>query len=384
LTKVAVIGAGTMGHGIAQLSAIAGYSVMLNDVSEELLNSAIKKIEWSLNKMKESGKISEEVKGVMSRLTAVISMDEALSGASVVFEAVPERLDLKVNVFKKADKLSAEDSLLATNTSSIPISEIASSLERPERVIGMHFFNPPQLMPLIEIVRGQKTSDSSVKAALDISRKFGKEAVMVNRDVPGFIVNRILARLMNTACIIVSYGKATVEAVDSALKYRLGFPMGVFELADYSGIDVFYLVFKAMKERGFKMHDCRLFEEKFSNGELGIKTGKGFYSYPEPGKYHRANISREAGEIVDVSELVAPSVNEAIWLVREGVSEPQDINKATKLGLGYPRGILEIGNEIGMPEIMRALERLRDLTSWEEYEPDTLLQETVLSGSKIF
>ncbi|MGC8558197.1 MAG: 3-hydroxyacyl-CoA dehydrogenase NAD-binding domain-containing protein [Nitrososphaeria archaeon] len=384
MTKVAVIGAGTMGHGIAQLAAIAGYSVVLNDISKELLNNAIKKIEWSLNKIKESGRLSEEVEAVMSRLTAAVSVDEALNGASVVFEAVPERLDLKLDVFRKADRLAANDSLLATNTSSIPISEIASSLTRPERVIGMHFFNPPQLMPLIEIVRGQKTADDYVKTALDISKKFGKEAVIVNRDVPGFIVNRVLARLMNTACVVVSHGKATVEAVDSALKYRLGFPMGAFELADYSGIDVFYFVFKAMKERGFKMHDCGLFEEKFNNKELGIKTGRGFYSYPEPGKYHRANISREAGERLDISELVAPAVNEAIWLVREGVSEPQDINKATKLGLGYPRGILEIGNEIGMPEVMHALTRLRELTSWDEYEADTLLQEIVLSGSKYF
>ncbi len=316
MTKVAVIGAGTMGHGIAQLAAIAGYSVVLNDISKELLNNAIKKIEWSLNKMKESGRLSEEVEAVMLRLTAAVSVDEALNGASVVFEAVPERLDLKLDVFRKADRLAADDSLLATNTSSIPISEIASSLTRPERVIGMHFFNPPQLMPLIEIVRGQKTADDYVKTAL--------------------------------------------------------------------GIDVFYFVFKAMKERGFKMHDCGLFEEKFNNKELGIKTGRGFYSYPEPGKYHRANISREAGERLDISELVAPAVNEAIWLVREGVSEPQDINKATKLGLGYPRGILEIGNEIGMPEVMHALTRLRELTSWDEYEADTLLQEIVLSGSKYF
>jgi enoyl-CoA hydratase/3-hydroxyacyl-CoA dehydrogenase len=384
MTKVAVIGAGTMGHGIAQLAAIAGYSVTLNDVSDELLSNAIKKVEWSLNKMKEGGRLNEGVEAVMSRLTATVSMDEALNGASVVFEAVPERLDLKLDVFRKADKLSAENSLLATNTSSIPISEIASSLTRPERIIGMHFFNPPQLMPLIEIVKGQKTANNYVKTALDISKKFGKEAIIVNRDVPGFIVNRILARLMNTACAVVSHGKATVEAVDSALKYRLGFPMGVFELADYSGIDVFYLVFKAMKERGFKMHDCGLFEEKFNNRELGIKTGRGFYSYPEPGKYHRASISREAGEMVDISELVAPAVNEAIWLVREGVSEPQDINKATKLGLGYPRGILEIGNEIGMPEVMHALTRLRELTAWDEYEADTLLQEMVLNGSKYF
>lgn len=381
--KVAVIGAGTMGHGIAQLAAMAGYNVTLNDVSDDLLNRAVEKIKWSLSKMSESGKLKESVDSIMSRLNTDRSLENALNGVSVMFEAVPEKLELKLKLFSVAGTAAPEDSMLATNTSSIPVSEIAKAVPNPERVIGMHFFNPPQLMPLVEIVRGQKTSDGSVKAAVDISRRFGKEPVLVNRDVPGFIVNRILARLLNTSCTIVAHGEATVESVDSALKYGLGLPMGAFELADYSGIDVFYLVFRAMKERGFMMHECPLFEEKYRRGELGFKTGSGFYRYPEAGKYHRAGISREAGARVDTTMLVAPAVNEAIWLVREGVSVPQDIDRATKLGLGYPEGILEMGSRIGMQNVMRALNRLREMTSWEEYEPDTLLQEIVMSGTKL-
>ncbi len=381
--KAAVIGAGTMGHGIAQLAAMAGYNVTLNDVSDDMLNAAIEKIRWSLGKMNEGGKLKESIDSIMSRLSTEKSLDDALSAASVMFEAVPEMLDLKLKLFKIAGAMAPDDALLATNTSSIPVSEIAKVVPKPERVIGMHFFNPPQLMPLVEIVRGQKTSDGYVKAAVDISKKFGKEPVLVNRDVPGFIVNRVLARLLNTSCALVTFGAATIESVDSALKYRLGFPMGAFELADYSGIDVFYLVFQAMKERGFVMHQCSLFEEKYGRGELGFKTGSGFYTYPAAGKYYRASISRDAGAQVDLAMLVAPAVNEAIWLVREGVSEPQNVDKATKLGLGYPQGILEIGNEIGMQRIMRAIYKLREMTSWDEYEPDTLLQEIVLSGTKL-
>ncbi|MGC8661036.1 MAG: 3-hydroxyacyl-CoA dehydrogenase NAD-binding domain-containing protein [Nitrososphaeria archaeon] len=381
--KAVVIGAGTMGHGIAQLAAVAGYDVTLNDVSDELLNRAVEKIRWSLSKMSESGRLKESVDSVMSRLNTDKSLENALKATSVMFEAVPEVLDLKLKLFRIAGTVAPNNSMLATNTSSIPVSEIAKVVPNPERVIGMHFFNPPQLMPLVEIVKGQKTSDSCVKAATDISKRFGKEPVLVSRDVPGFIVNRVLARLLNTSCAMVAHGAATVESVDSALKYRLGFPMGAFELADYSGIDVFYLVFRAIKERGFKMHECPLFEEKYRRGELGFKTGSGFYRYPEAGKYHRASISREAGAGVDITMLVAPAVNEAIWLIREGVSVPQDIDRATKLGLGYPQGILEIGSKIGMQNVMRALITLRELTSWDEYEPDTLLQEIVLSGTKL-
>ncbi|MEM3556863.1 MAG: 3-hydroxyacyl-CoA dehydrogenase NAD-binding domain-containing protein, partial [Conexivisphaerales archaeon] len=357
--------------------------VSINDVSEELLNRAVERIRWSLSKMNEGGKLKENADSIMSRIRVNVSLNDVLNGVSVMFEAVPETLDLKLRLFRVADELAPHDSLLATNTSSIPITEIAEVVQQPERVIGMHFFNPPQLMPLVEIVRGKKTSDNYVNKAVDISKQFGKEAVLVNRDVPGFIVNRVLARLMNTSCVLVTHGATTIESIDSALKYRLGFPMGAFELADYSGIDVFYLVFQAMKERGFMMHECPLFEEKYKRGELGIKTGLGFYKYPEAGKYHRAVISTEAGTNVDLAMLVSSAINEAIWLVREGVSEPRDIDRATKLGLGYPQGILEIGNKIGMQKIMNALNSLRELTSWDEYEPDSLLQEIVLSGAKL-
>ncbi len=334
--KAAVLGAGTMGHGIAQLAAMAGYDVTMYDISDEILNKALEKIRWSLSKMKESGKLKEDINSVISRLSTQKSMPEALNGASVVFEAAPEVLDIKLKLFEVAGTAALRDSLLATNTSSIPISEIANAVPNPERVIGIHFFNPPQLMPLVEIVKGKATSESSVKRAIDISRQFNKETVLVYRDVPGFIVNRILARVLNTACMLVNHSVATVEAIDSALKYKLGF-----------------------------------------------KTGKGFYSYPEAGKYHRANISREAGEGIDVNLVVAPAINEAIWLIREGVSKPNDIDKATKLGLGYPQGIIEIGNKIGMQNVMRALNSLRELTLSNEYEPDSLLQEIVTNGTKL-
>ena len=381
IRKIAVIGAGTMGHGIAEVAAMSGFQVALTDISDDILRNALEKIRWSLQKLSDKGVLRESIEDVMSRITTTTNLEEALNGADFMIEAVPEKLDLKAKIFQTADRVTPDHAILATNTSSLPITEIAASTSRPDKVVGMHFFNPPPLMPLVEVIRGEKTSDQTLATTVELAKKFGKQPVVVNKDVPGFIVNRILARVMNAACWMVVSGKAPDHiAVDSALKYKLGFPMGAFELADYSGIDVFYYVFKAMSERGFKSNPCPLFEEKFKKNELGMKTGKGFYEYPKPGVYARPNIPKEKGENVDPLYVIAPAINEAAYLLRENIATRDDIDKAVKLGLGYPKGVFEYADDLGIDTIVQTLEEMYKETGWEEYKPDPLLRKMVEEG----
>jgi enoyl-CoA hydratase/3-hydroxyacyl-CoA dehydrogenase len=380
IRKVAVIGAGTMGHGIAEVAALAGYEVWMYDIAEDILKSAMEKIEWSVNKLASKGAVREDVKTVVSRIHPSLDFEEVVKGADFVIEAVPEKIDLKRDIFAKLDKLTPPHAILATNTSSLPITEIAAATDRRDKVVGMHFFNPPPLMPLVEIIRGEETSDLTVRLTVELGKKFGKQPVIVNKDVPGFIVNRLLMRFMQAACWMVANKKATVIEVDSAVKYKLGFPMGAFELADYSGIDIMYLVGKAIMERGTLIHPCPVYEDKYKAGEYGVKTGKGFYEYPAPGKYSRPNIPKDAGEKVDELELIAPAINEAAWLLREGIATRDDIDKATELGLGYPKGLFKYADDYGVDKVVETLERMHKETGWEEYEPDPLLTKMVEEG----
>ncbi|MCX8195820.1 MAG: 3-hydroxyacyl-CoA dehydrogenase/enoyl-CoA hydratase family protein [Acidilobaceae archaeon] len=385
---VTVVGAGTMGHGIAELAAMAGYKVYLADVNMEILNNAISKIRWSLGKLAEKGALRESVEAVVGRITPIVSVKEgafseelarALSESQLMIEAVPENLKLKQDLFAFASLRMPQESILATNTSSLPITEIASAAADPSRVVGMHFFNPPVLMPLVEVIRGAKTSDEVVRAVVEIARKMGKTPVIVNKDVPGFIVNRVLGRLMNVACFIVDKGMASVEEVDATAFYVLRFPMGVFELADYSGIDVFYLVTKAMAERGVEVLPCRVFEEKFLAKKYGVKSGEGFYKYPEPGKFVKPSHQKELAK-VDPALLMSLAVNEAAYLLRTGVASKEDIETSVKLGLGWPKGVFEYADELGIDRVVEALSRLKAETGMEVFSPDPLLQDMVRQG----
>ena len=380
IRRIAVIGAGTMGHGIAEVAAIAGYEVYMYDISRDILENALKKIDWSLGKLISKRQVREDKETILSRIRISLDMGEVVRDSDFVIEAVPEDINIKKDVFKKIDELAPQHAILATNTSSLPISEIASATGRPDKVVGMHFFNPPPLMPLVEVIRGRETSILTTRITVELARRLGKQPVVVNRDIPGFIVNRILTRLLMEACWMVSRGEATIVEVDSAIRYRLGLPMGAFELSDYTGIDIIHHVGRAIMERGTLIHPCKLYEEKFEKGELGVKTGKGFYSYPEPGRYVKPDIPREAGDKVDIVKLIAPAVNEAAYLLRGGIATRDDIDKATELGLGYPKGIFKIADELGLDSILDALEALYRETNWDEYKPDELLRSKVEEG----
>jgi len=369
--KISVIGAGTMGHGIAQIAAMSGFQVWIYDIKEEILFNAIEKIKQSLEKFKAKGVISD-INEVLSRINKTTSLEDALKNSNYMIEAVPEILDIKLQIFKKAESIIPDAEFFGTNTSSLPISEISRELTLKEKVVGIHFFNPPQLMKLVEIIKGNYTSEETLNKAVIFGKRLNKVPVIVKKDVPGFIVNRLLARLMNASCQIVENNVANIVEIDSALKYKLGFPMGVFELADYSGIDVFYLVFRAMNERGFLGDFCKTFEKMYEEGKFGVKTGEGFYKYPGKGIYKKPDIPAEAGSKFDPWLVVSPEVGEALWLIKNDIASESDINTASMLGLGYPKGIVQMGNEFGLTNVKDRLKKLAEITGKKEY--DYLLQ----------
>jgi len=280
IQSVAVVGAGTMGSGIAHVFARSGFSVSLCDVEQRFLDRALASIRTNLGREAAKGKLPQsEVEPTLARITPVTSMD-ALAGADLAVEAAPERFDLKSEVFRSLDAILPEDGILATNTSSISITRLAALTRRPPQVIGMHFFNPVPVMSLVEVVRGMATSDSTFRAVRDLSTKLGKTPVEVN-DAPGFVSNRVLMPLINEAAFSVMEGVATAEAVDQVFKLGMAHPMGPLTLADFIGIDVCVDILRVLHE-GFgnpKYYPCPLLVRMVDAGRLGRKSGRGFYTY---------------------------------------------------------------------------------------------------------
>ena len=369
--RVLVVGAGTMGHGIAQICAMAGYDVVLVDISDEILKNALKKIEWSLGKLAEKGRI-ESPKSVLTKIKTTTNLSEAAKEADFVIEAVVEKTDVKREVFRVLDENCREEVILATNTSTIPITDIASATSRSEKVIGLHFFNPPTLIKLVEIVKGEKTSDETLEKTIEFAKSIGMDYVVVEKDVPGFLVNRINLRVFVEAIRMIEEGYKA-EEIDSVARYRLGLPMGILEVVDFSGVDVVHNVLSEVTRRGFNVKPPKLVEEMVKDGRLGMKSGRGFYEYK--GMYGRAKIPKKFAYKINPLRLVAPAVNEAAWLLRNGVASRESIDKAMTLGMGYPRGILEIADDYGIDRIVETLDRRREETGLKEYEADELLRE---------
>lgn len=282
IKKIGVVGAGTMGNGIAQVAALIGCEVIMRDVEERFVQNGLKNIDRFLSKSVEKGKMTEDQKqGVLGRIKGTTSMAD-LAEVDFVIEAVIEDMDLKRSVFKDLDGICRADVILATNTSSMSITEIAVATQRPEKVVGMHFFNPVPLMRLVEVIRGFHTNDEAVQVTTDLAKKMGKETVEVKIDSPGFIVNRIMIPHMLEAINIVQEGVATKEDVDKAVKLGLNYPMGPFELMDLTGVDICKFVadyfYKELNKEG-KWVAPTLMKNMIRAGRLGRKTGAGWFEY---------------------------------------------------------------------------------------------------------
>jgi len=282
IKTIAVLGAGLMGHGITQVAAqVAQYEVYMRDIKQEFLDNGMKMINDSLQRFVKKGEMTEaQMNEVLSRIHPTLDLKEAVSNADLVIEAVTENPELKKKVLAEADSLAKPDAIIASNTSSISISEIASATKRPEKFAGMHFFNPPQLMKLIEIIRGAKTSDETLSTIVEVTKKMGKEPVVVKKDVAGFVVNRILIPALNEAVNLVNEDVASPEDIDKAIKLGLNWPMGPLTLLDYVGLDTTLAITEVMvKEINPKYQASPLLRQMVRAGMLGRKTGKGFYDW---------------------------------------------------------------------------------------------------------
>ena len=283
IRKVAVLGAGLMGHGIAQVAAhMAKYEVSLIDVKQEFLDNGMKMIRGSLQKFLEKGKISEEeMDKILGRIHPTVDLREAVVDADLIIEAVPESVDIKKTVLMEVYEVAKKDAVITSNTSSVSITVLASFIRRPERFCGMHFFNPPQLMSLVEVVRGAKTSDETVKVVVEAAKKMGKEPIVVKKDSPGFIVNRVLVPVLNEAVYLVWEEVADPNEIDEAVRLGLNWPMGPLRLLDYVGLDTSLAMMKVFQKEldDVKFQPCPLLEQMVKAGLLGRKSGKGFYDW---------------------------------------------------------------------------------------------------------
>ncbi len=279
---VAVIGAGIMGRGIAHVAALGGFQTVLNDVSDELLQKAQSRIRQDLHKAVSIGKLTDsDMDAALARLTLDNNLERAAESAELVIEAVPEKMELKLDLFSRLDQACANQAVLASNTSSLSITEMAAATRRPHQFIGMHFFNPVHKMKLVEIIRGLETDDDTFAIAETVSRKMGKDTVEV-KESPGFVTSRINALIGNEAFYMLQEGISSARDIDKALKLGLNHPMGPFEMIDLVGLDTRLSILNFLHQTlGEKYRPCPLLVEYVKAGRLGKKVGKGVYEYPD-------------------------------------------------------------------------------------------------------
>ncbi|ELY76244.1 3-hydroxyacyl-CoA dehydrogenase/enoyl-CoA hydratase family protein [Natrinema pallidum] len=372
IDRVAVLGAGNMGHGITEVTALAGYDVTMRDIKDEFVEDGYESIEWSLQKLEEKELIDESADEVLSRIETTTDLEAAVADADLVIEAAPEDLDLKHDIFTDLEEYTSGDTLLATNTSSLPISDIAEAVDSSERVLGLHFFNPPVKMDLVEVIYGEDTSDEAAEAGHDWVESIGKTPIYVRKDVRGFVVNTIVGPFGGEPAFMVSNGEATIREADATMVHERGYPMGPFELGDLTGIDVGYHV---RKEGGDPIPPIT--EEKVDAGDLGQKTGTGFYDYEDG---DGADYEPEDAGDFDWLRVEARMINRAAFLVGEDVATPEEVDTGVQLGLGFPEGICRRGDKIGLDSVLEKLETLFEETGEDRFEPHPYLKELVAEG----
>lgn len=379
--EVGVVGAGTMGLGIAMVAAAAGDRVVLSDSSPAALSVGLATIEKNLARRREKQQLSaaDEV-AIMSRITTRSDI-EAFSGCELVIEAVVERLEVKQELFRALDLLVSPSAVLASNTSSLSITAIASACSRSERVIGFHFFNPAPILPLVEIVRPLQAAESAVNFGLATAARWGKKPISVI-DTPAFVVNRVARPFYGEALRILEEGIADEATIDEAMKHLGGFKMGPFELMDLIGIDVNYLVtesvFKSFAYDSRYRPSIRQ-QRMVEAGYLGRKSGRGFYRY-EDGAAKPTAVSNESLQRKIFERILAMLINEAVDALFWRVASAAEIDRAVVLGMNYPQGLLNWGEQLGWYWVLERLDELHLAYREERYRPSPLLLRAVREG----
>lgn len=383
--KIGILGSGSMGTGIAQVAATAGHEVIVCDQNPEALTKASQFLQKILNRLVEKGRLDDPTaKAIFGRIYFTEEMS-AYSEADLVIEAIIENLDIKKAVFQKMESIVRADCILATNTSSLSVAAIASACEKPERVIGIHFFNPAPLMKLVEIIPAVQTSTKTLENACDWIESWGKLVVKA-KDTPGFIVNRVARPFYGEALRILDEGLADFATIDWAMKEIGGFRMGPFQLMDYIGHDVNYTVTETVFKAFF--YDPR-YRPSFTQkrmaeaGYLGRKSGRGFYHYGSNQENPEPNKNQELGEHI-VWRIVVMLINEAADALYYGIASREDIDLAMTKGVNYPKGLLKWADEKGIQHCVDTMDRLQAEYLEDRYRCSPQLRKMARDGETFF
>lgn len=387
--KVGVVGAGAMGSGIAQVAATYGHPVFLFDADRRAIEKGLAGIEKNVARSVEKKRITAaDQSSIIARISTVTgSADDfpAFAECGLVIEAVVENIDVKKEIFSRLERVVGADAILATNTSSLSVTAIAAACKRPQRVLGIHFFNPPTVLPLVEIVPGLATDASVTAKAQALVEAWGKSTVVAS-DTPGFIVNRIARPFYGEALRIYEEGIADMATIDWAMRTLGGFKMGPFELMDFIGNDVNLAATKSVYESMF--HDSRfkptLTQQRlFDAGFLGRKTGRGYYDYSEGAEAPKPTEDLDLGDLI-FKRILCMLINQAADALYYRVASASDIDRAMMLGVNYPKGLLAWADEMGISETVKWLSALHEFYGEERYRPSPLLKTMEADGFTFF
>lgn len=379
--KIGILGSGSMGSGIAQVASQSGHEVVLFDTNAEQLDKAKGKLAKIMARLIEKGRVtSQDSEAIQNRITYITSMND-FAGSGLIIEAIIENIDIKKKVFADLENIVDGNCILASNTSSLSIASIAAACTKSDRVIGIHFFNPAPLMPLVEIVPAVQTSDATTTAARDLIDSW-KKITVLTKDTPGFIVNRVARPFYGEALKIYEEGVADFATIDWAMTELGGFRMGPFTLMDYIGNDINYTVTETVFKAFY--YDPRYrpsFTQKRHSeaGWFGRKSGRGYYDYSQGATKAPPNTDTEVGTQI-LNRILVLLINEAIDAVFLNIASPKDVDLAMTKGVNYPKGLLQWGNEIGLSNVLAQLDTLHAEYGDDKYRASVLLRRMVKSG----